>query len=83
MQLSANLSMLYADLPLAERLEAAARDGFAGVEIQFPYDVVPTSLAQMLRAHAMPLVLINTPAAARARWDLPACPGGRPNFVRP
>ncbi|MBU4611046.1 TIM barrel protein [Achromobacter sp. GG226] len=80
MQLSANLSMLYADLPLAERLEAAARDGFAGVEIQFPYDVVPTSLAQMLRAHAMPLVLINTPAGSPGEVGLAGLPGREAEF---
>ena len=35
---SANLSLLYADLPFLERLRAAKRDGFLTVECQFPYE---------------------------------------------
>ena len=33
---AANLSLLFADLPLPERAEAARDAGFSGVEIQFP-----------------------------------------------
>ena len=33
---AANLSMLYNELPFLDRFEAAARDGFQGVECLFP-----------------------------------------------
>ena len=35
---AANLSFLYAELPFLERFEAAARDGFTGVEYMSPYE---------------------------------------------
>ncbi len=34
---AANLSMLYPELDFLERFDAAARDGFKGVEFLFPY----------------------------------------------
>ena len=37
MDIVANLSMLFTELPLLERVRAAAAAGFSGVEIQFPY----------------------------------------------
>ena len=39
MKLSANLTMLFTERPLLERIVAAAAAGFDGVEIQFPYEV--------------------------------------------
>lgn len=60
--LAANLSMLFADLPMAERCHAAAEAGFDGVEIQFPYDIPAATLQNHLAAAGMPLVLINVPA---------------------
>ena len=38
-KLAANLSLLFAPLPMLERIRAAAKAGFDGVEIQFPYDL--------------------------------------------
>lgn len=75
MKLSANLSLLYPGLPLAERIAAAARDGFAGVEIQFPYDLARAELAGLLAAHGLPLVLVNTPPGAAGEAGLAALPG--------
>lgn len=63
MRLSANLSMLFNDLPLLDRVGAAARAGFAGVELQFPYEVSAYALRSALRSAKMPLALINLPAA--------------------
>lgn len=60
--LAANLSMLFADLPMAERFHAAAEAGFDGVEIQFPYDMPAATVQNHLAAAGMPLVLINLPA---------------------
>jgi hydroxypyruvate isomerase len=40
---AANLSMLYGDVPLIERIACAAQDGFEGVECLFPYAVPATT----------------------------------------
>lgn len=62
MQLIANLSLLFTELPLLERVEAARQAGFDAVEIQFPYDVSPYDLKCAVRDAGLPLVLINLPA---------------------
>ena len=62
MQIIANLSLLFTELPLLERIEAARKAGFAGVEIQFPYEVSAVDLKHALKAADLPLVLINLPA---------------------
>ena len=62
MKLAANLSLLFGELPLVERIGAAAAAGFAGVEIQFPYEVPASELRSALDAAGLPLVLINLPA---------------------
>lgn len=66
MRLAANISLLYSDLPVAERFAAAARDGFRYVEILAPYDESAKWYAQQLNQHNLQLVLINTPAAPPA-----------------
>ncbi|UUY06760.1 TIM barrel protein [Pseudomonas sp. J452] len=63
MKIAANLSMLFAELPLLERVQAAAAVGFDGVEIQFPYEVPAIRLKEALERAGLPLVLINLPAA--------------------
>jgi hydroxypyruvate isomerase len=82
MRIAANISLLFADLPLPARFAAAAEAGFDGVEIQFPYDHDPASLAEAARAAGMPVVLINIPAGDIAGGDvgLGALPGRRAEF---
>ncbi|SFB62835.1 hydroxypyruvate isomerase family protein [Azotobacter beijerinckii] len=63
MQISANLSLLFSEKPLLERIVAAAAAGFDGVEIQFPYDIPAIRLKEELERAGLPLVLINLPAA--------------------
>ncbi len=58
---AANLSFLYQELPFLDRFEAAARDGFAGVECLFPYDVPPHELSAAAEAHGLRIALINAP----------------------
>lgn len=60
MQLIANISLMFTELPLPLRLAAAARAGFDGVEIQFPYEVDARELKRL--AGDLPVVLINVPA---------------------
>jgi hydroxypyruvate isomerase len=62
MKISANLSLLFTEKPLLERIVAAAAAGFDGVEIQFPYEVPAIRLKEALERAGMPLVLINLPA---------------------
>ena len=61
-QLAANLTMMYNELPFLERFEAAARDGFKGVEYLFPYAYSKQELADRLHAHGLSQVLFNAPA---------------------
>ena len=62
MKIAANLSMLFGELPLAERVLAAKAAGFDGVEIQFPYELPAIRLKELLERAGLPLVLINLPA---------------------
>ena len=48
-QFAANLSMLYPELDFLDRFEAAARDGFTGVEYLFPYAYDKQELAARLK----------------------------------
>jgi hydroxypyruvate isomerase len=58
----ANLSMLFTELPLAQRFGAAKQAGFSAVEIQFPYEMEPDELIALEQQHALPIVLINVDA---------------------
>ncbi len=58
---AANLSMLYTELPFLDRFEAAARDGFQGVEFLFPYAFAPEEIAARLRGNGLQQVLLNAP----------------------
>lgn len=85
---AANLNWLYAELPFQERFEAAARDGFKGVEILSPYAWPAAELKALLAANGLQLVLINAPpggidaASIERAWASPhqkgtACLPGR------
>lgn len=56
---AANLTLLFNEVPMLDRPEWAAKCGFDGVEVLFPYD---NTIADWQRALAdVPLALINTP----------------------
>ena len=59
---SANLSMMFQEVPFMERFSAAAKAGFKAVEFMFPYDYPIADLQQALADNHLKLVLINTPA---------------------
>ncbi len=59
---SANISTLFQEVPLIERIGLAARHGFDGIEIQFPYSERPEVLQAELEKWHMTLVLMNFPA---------------------
>ncbi len=62
----ANLTLLFNEVPFLERFEAAAKEGFQGVEYLFPYAYPKARLAEHLQAHALQQVLHNMPAGD---WD--------------
>jgi hydroxypyruvate isomerase len=59
---SANLSMLFTEAPLLDRIDRAARSGFQAVEMQFPYEVPAAVIRARLDANGIPMVLHNLPA---------------------
>lgn len=79
---AANLSMLYPEHGFLDRFEAAARDGFAGVEYLFPYEHEPQELAARLRAHGLEQVLFNGPPGdwAGGERGLACLPGREAEF---
>ncbi len=62
LRFSANLSMLFTEVPLLERFALAKQAGFHAVEIQFPYDLDVIAIQDQLKKHHLTLVLINLPA---------------------
>jgi hydroxypyruvate isomerase len=62
MKIAANLSLMFCELPLLQRVEAAFAAGFDGVEVQFPYEVPALELKDALDHVGLPLVLLNLPA---------------------
>jgi hydroxypyruvate isomerase len=81
---AANLSMMYAELPFMERFEAAAADGFRGVECLFPYEYPVTEVRAALRDNGLEQVLFNTPPGdwARGERGFAAVPGAQAVFER-
>ena len=58
--------MLFTEMPLLDRFEAARKSGFRAVEIQFPYEAPLDDLLAAKRAAGVDIALINFPAG-----DLP------------
>jgi hydroxypyruvate isomerase len=59
---SANLSMLFTELPFEERFAAAAKAGFKTVEYMFPYEYPAEKLAGFLKDNGLTQNLFNLPA---------------------
>lgn len=62
LRFSANLSLLFSELPLLARFQAAKACGFNAVEIQFPYELPAEAIQAELQAHDLKLVLFNVAA---------------------
>ena len=60
-KLAANISMLFPERPLIDRIDAAAALGFRGVECQSPYAVPAAEMAARLAAKGVVMALINVP----------------------
>lgn len=60
MRFSANLGFLFRDMALPDAIRAAHAQGFAAVEMHWPYDSDAAAVAQALRDTGLPLLGINT-----------------------
>jgi hydroxypyruvate isomerase len=82
LRFSANLSTLFQELPLIARFEAAARASFDAVELWFPYEIPAAQMRELLAAHGLRCVGINSPAGdvQRGDWGLAADPARRAEF---
>ncbi|MDI1230517.1 MAG: TIM barrel protein [Methylobacter sp.] len=59
---TANLSLLFTEVPLIDRFKAAKQAGFNAVEIQFPYELSAAAIKNRLDEHDLKLVLFNVAA---------------------
>jgi hydroxypyruvate isomerase len=75
--LSANISLLFREMPLLERFAAAAAAGFPTVEIQNPYEHSALALTRAARAAGVGVILINAPMGEDARTFGTGCLPGR------
>ena len=55
----ANLSLLFTEIPLQQRFQAAKEQGFNAVEIQFPYELSAELIRRELDQQQLKLVLFN------------------------
>jgi hydroxypyruvate isomerase len=62
---SANLGLLWADLPLLARMERAAAAGFHAVEMHWPYETAPESVRDEAGRLGLTLVSVNAPLGDR------------------
>ncbi len=84
MELIANISTLFTELPFCGRIMAASDAGFEGVEVQFPYGENLDNIQSVCAKYQMPVELINLPAG---NWDagdvgLAALPDRQEEFLR-
>ena len=65
----ANISMLFAELPMVERPAAARAAGFEAIEVQFPYAVPLDDFARAAEDAGVKVALINFPAGDFDKGD--------------
>ena len=82
LKFAANISFLWKDLALPNRVRAAAAAGFDAVEVLFPYDTPAPELKRALDQTGLPLALINCPPPNYTGGDrgFAAVPGQEDRF---
>lgn len=80
MHLSANLSMMFLEAPMVDRMRLSREAGFASVEIQFPEDAMVPSIAQASTDLGLPVTLINVPRGTGDEVGMAALPGREDDF---
>ncbi|HEY7248162.1 MAG TPA: TIM barrel protein [Xanthobacteraceae bacterium] len=80
---AANLAYLFTERPLIERFAAAARAGFAAVELQLAYDHAPSAVKAELDRHGLTVLGINTAPgkAPTGEFGVGAVPGREEEFA--
>ena len=83
LRFSANLSLLFTELPMLERFGAARECGFQGIEIQFPYETPAEHIKAQIDLTGLELVLINVPAGdlMNGGEGLASVPSKRQDFL--
>ena len=82
LRLAADLDVMWADLPILDRIDAAGAAGFEGVALSAPYDMPAKELQRALLRTGVSLVRIATPPpnyTGGAR-GFAATPGGEDRF---
>ncbi|ANN78028.1 hydroxypyruvate isomerase family protein [Bordetella flabilis] len=78
-----NLRWMYTEIPMLERYRAAARAGFQGVEVAFPYEYPAAQIADLLGENGLTLVQVLTPCDwAAGERGIAALPGREDEFRR-
>ena len=79
---NANLSWLFQEMRFYDRFKAAAKAGFRGIEILFPYDQPAQEICSALQAQHQEMVLINSPPGnfAAGERGIAALPGREKEF---
>jgi len=78
-----NLRWMFTELPMLQRYGAAARAGFKGVEVAFPYEYPARRIADLLGEHGLTLVQVLTPCDwAAGERGIAALPGREAEFRR-
>jgi len=75
LRFSANISILFTDLPFLDRLGAAKAAGFDAVECWFPYEYPLKELRDRLTDLDLTMVGINSAAGGDREWGIAAVPG--------
>lgn len=81
---SANISILFPDIPFIQRFAAAKKAGFDAVELWFPYEHPKAELKAILDGEGLTLVGLNTAPGdvSRGEWGVTALPGREADFAR-
>ena len=79
---AANISMMFPDLPVAERMRAARDLGFTAVEFLSPYPDPAAEIRRWLDDAGLKMILLNTPPgdAAGGERGLAGIPGRQADF---
>ena len=82
MRLSANLGFLWPDLPLLDRIAAAARAGFQAVELHWPYDVPAGQVRHTADRAGLRVLALNSPRGnvAKGEFGMACLPGREVEF---
>lgn len=79
---AANLTMMFNEIPFAERFAAAAKAGFKGVEFLFPYEMPAQEVGRLLKDSALANALFNLPPGdwAAGERGITSLPGREADF---